>query len=143
MAESHVVSGLVAKRAELSGLVNFHKSEIVRLNDEIKMLGETIKLFDPAYSVQSIKTKHHKKNNVFFDRNEASRMIFNLLRTSAKPVYTNEIAQFILEKKSIDPSKRQALQATLLNTLHKIKKNGLIRIVSIDKRNCYAWELIN
>ena len=142
MAESHVVSGLVAKRAELAGLVNFYKSEIVRLNDEIKMLGETIKLFDSAYNVQAIKTKHHKKNNVFFERNEASRMIFDLLRTSAKPVFTNEITQFILEKKSIDPSQRQALQATLLNTLHKLKKKGLICIVSIDKRNCYAWELV-
>lgn len=142
MAESHVVSGLVAKRSELAGLINYHKSEINRLNEEIRMLGETIKLFDPAYNVQAIKTKHIKKKNVFFERNEASRMIFDLLRTSGKAVSTNEITQHFIDKKGIDSDHRQALQATLLNTLHKIKKKGLIRIVNIDKRNCYFWELV-
>jgi hypothetical protein len=143
MAESHVVSGLVAKRSELSGLVNFHKAEIVRLNQEIKMLGETIKLFDPDYKVQSIKTKHIHKNNAFFTRNEAGRTILDMLRISGKPLSTSYITTAIMDKKGIHEDKRTALQATLINTLHKMKKKGLIQIVSIDKRNCYFWELID
>jgi len=142
MAESHVVSGLEAKRSELAGLVSNYKSEIKRLNEEIRMLGEAIKLFDPEYKVEAIKTKHINKNNAFFERNEASRMIFDLLRTSDKPISTVEITQFILEKKNVDPSQSKALQATLVNTLHKIKKKSQVQIVSIDKRNCYAWELV-
>ena len=31
MAESHVVSGLLAKRAELAGLVEHHRAELERL----------------------------------------------------------------------------------------------------------------
>lgn len=143
MAESHVISALAAKRSELAGQINFHKAEIAKLTQEIKMLSDTIKLFDPEYNVQTIKTKHLRKNNAFFSRNEAGRIILDFLRLSDKPVSTNEIARSVMDSKGIDPKQRQQLQATILNTLHKLKKKGLIKIESIDKRNSYLWVLLS
>ena len=42
MAETHVISALVAKRSELAGLVAHHRKEITRLSEEVKTLDATI-----------------------------------------------------------------------------------------------------
>ena len=49
MSESHVVCGLVAKRSELAGQVEAHRSELVRLQSAVAHLDYTIKLFAPEY----------------------------------------------------------------------------------------------
>ena len=48
MAESHVLSGLVAKRAELAGEVEHHRGELHRLAEALSHVDATIRLFDPA-----------------------------------------------------------------------------------------------
>ena len=48
MAELHVVSGLVSKRAELAGEVERYHRELQRLADEWGHVDATILLFDPA-----------------------------------------------------------------------------------------------
>jgi hypothetical protein len=45
MSESHVVSGLVAKRSELAGLIDHHQKEIDRLTGDLVHLDAAIKLF--------------------------------------------------------------------------------------------------
>ena len=37
MAESHVVSGLVSKRAEMAGLIEHHQKEITRLSSDLEL----------------------------------------------------------------------------------------------------------
>ncbi len=49
MAESHVVSGLVAKRGELAGEAEHCRRELQRRADEVGQLDATIRLFDPDY----------------------------------------------------------------------------------------------
>ncbi len=49
MAESHVVSGLVAKRAELAGQVEQCRLELERLVADMGHLDGSIKLFAPDY----------------------------------------------------------------------------------------------
>jgi len=49
MAESHVVSGLVAKRSEVSGLISHYQHEIARLQGDMQHLDATIKLVIPTH----------------------------------------------------------------------------------------------
>lgn len=46
MAETHVISALVNKRSELSGLITHYKKELSRLGEEVKTLDAAIKLFE-------------------------------------------------------------------------------------------------
>lgn len=57
MAESHVVSGLVAKHAELAGLIQFHRAEIERVASDLKHLDATLKLFAPEMDLRSLGSK--------------------------------------------------------------------------------------
>jgi monoamine oxidase len=57
MAESHVVSGLVAKHSELAGIIQFHRAEIERVAADLKHLDATIKLFAPETDLRSLGAK--------------------------------------------------------------------------------------
>lgn len=74
MAETHVISALVAKRSELAGLVDHHRKEIARLLQDVKLLDATIRLFEPEFSTDLIKAKRHHKKNVFFKHGEGGRV---------------------------------------------------------------------
>jgi hypothetical protein len=52
MAESHVVSALVAKRGELAGDVQRHRRELQRLDEQLGHLDAAIRLFAPDYDLR-------------------------------------------------------------------------------------------
>lgn len=72
MAESHVVSGLVEKRAELAGKIDHYRWEMARLVEEVGHLDATIKLFSPEYNPNSIRAITYRERNRFFTRENAS-----------------------------------------------------------------------
>ena len=141
MAETHVISALVAKRAELAGLVTHHRKESNRIIEEIKKLDETIKLFEPYYRTNSIKSKRYQKKNDFFKHKEAPRVVLDILREAGKPLNTNEITLVVMADKGIGSEQEKALQASILSTLHKQMKNGLVEITGKNRRGQCIWEL--
>ena len=66
MAESHVVSGLVAKRAELAGQIEAHRRELAQLEAHVEHLDGAIKLFAPDYKLEGIRAKPPRRRNRFF-----------------------------------------------------------------------------
>ncbi|MDP1773032.1 MAG: hypothetical protein Q8L15_12170 [Methylobacter sp.] len=142
MAETHVISALTEKRAELSGLVAHHRKEMVRLSEEVKMLDATIKLFEPDYRIRSIKPKRYQKKNDFFKHGEAPRTILDILRKADRPLSTNDIAKAVMSSKGISGENEKALQASILTTLHKQMKNGLVEITGKDRRGQCIWVLV-
>lgn len=49
MAQSHVISALTSKRAELSGKIKQLQAEIVSLEEQLDHIDGSIKIFDPDY----------------------------------------------------------------------------------------------
>jgi len=142
MAESHVVSGLVTKRSELSGLLDHHRKEIDRLTQEVASLDITIKMFSPGYRIQSIKPKRYQRKNSFFKNGEVNRVIFGILRDTVTPLSTNEIAKAIMFIRSIEPEYEKPLQVSILTTLHNQKKKGLVDMTGKDRTGSCLWELV-
>ncbi len=64
MAEPHVVSGLVAKHAELAGLIQFHRTEIKRVASDLQHLDATLKLFAPETDLRSLGSKRVNSSRV-------------------------------------------------------------------------------
>lgn len=55
MADSHVISELVKKRAELCGNIIHYKQLISSLDKDLAIIDGTIKIFDVDYDIYSIK----------------------------------------------------------------------------------------
>lgn len=57
MAESHLISVLTKKRAELLGKIEVHQKEIKRISETLLHIDHTIKLFSPEFDLRKIKAK--------------------------------------------------------------------------------------
>ena len=75
MAESHVVTALVSKRAEMAGLIEHHRKEMGRLATDLAHLDATLKLFSPEIDLRTLRAKEHRTRNRFFRPGECQRMV--------------------------------------------------------------------
>ena len=86
MAETHVISALVKKRAELRGDIIHYKQLIATLDKDLQTIDATIKIFDVDYDISSIKPVI-KSRNRFFNNGEAKVLVLEVLKNSSLPLY--------------------------------------------------------
>lgn len=110
MSESYVISGLVAKRSELSGLIEHYMQDIRRMDADLHHLDAAIKMFDPEYDLQAIRVKQHRKKNVFFKQGEATRLVLDVLRLNGGVMSTEAVALAMLKKKKQDVTDKGVLE---------------------------------
>ena len=101
MAESLVVSGLVTKHRELSGLIEHHSKEIERLGADLTHLAATLKLFSPELDLRTLRPKEHRERNAFFRPGEVPRFILDTLRQSAIPLTCQALAERAVAAKGL------------------------------------------
>ena len=58
MAESHVVTALISKRAEMAGLIEHHQKEMGQLAADLAHLDATLKLFSPELDLRTVSYTH-------------------------------------------------------------------------------------
>jgi len=97
MAEPHVVSALVAKRAELSGEIGRLDERRIALKAHIANLDAVLRLF--CYAGDPAKIKPRRKRNWMFRRGELQRMVFDIEREASGPLHKDDIASEILTRK--------------------------------------------
>lgn len=143
MAESHVVSGLVAKKSELAGLVKHYQAEIVRIGFDLKHLDATIKLFAPDFDLRKVKSKEHRERNSYFKSGESIRLTLDVLRIANSPCHHNEIVQQIVISKGFesDPHAVQQTHKTIYRTLVKLANKGTVRQNKVADRTV-SWQLV-
>lgn len=132
MAESHVVSGLVAKRSELSDLLVRHQEAIRQLSVSITGLDGTIKLFDPDYDLRTIKSKAPKPVNPWFPRGDVGRMLLDVLRKSDAPLSTRQIGDALVATRGIVVAEAQELHDIMklvLAAAKRLERKGIIKMV--------------
>lgn len=137
MAESHVVSGLVAKHAELTGVIQFHQAEINRVTSDLKHLGATLKLFAPELDLRGLGTKRVTRSSAsvggfkHFKNRESHTWVLDQLREAQQPLTTGVMAERIIIAKGLDDTKelRVSIQRTLTGTLRRLEKRELVKEV--------------
>jgi hypothetical protein len=101
MAESQVVSGLVAKRSELVGQIEKLQDEIAGIRALMDCIDGSIKLFDPDYDLRTIRGKRTNKTNGYLKHGEAQRFALDALRAAGKPITSRDIVNQIIKRKNI------------------------------------------
>lgn len=140
MAESHVVSGLVAKRSELSGLISHYQQEIARLQGDMQHLDATIKLFEPDYDLRTIRAKQVRARNHYFDNGECHRMLLEALRELGGQANTAQIVQWVSARKGFEADAHHAVYRGLDGALRRAAATGLVVKVGRDEAG-NIWKL--
>jgi hypothetical protein len=106
MAESHVITALSKKRAELSGDIERMHLE---LSDKIKALEKldaTLLLFDPEYEIASIKPKAFRPPEDWSKRGEMTRIILGIMRKATEPLTSADIAAQLIAERALEPTEK-------------------------------------
>ena len=144
MAESHVITGLVSKRAEVAGKISSYQSEISRLQGALSHLDGAIKLFAPEFDLRTVKSKRTNARNQYFDHGEAQRMTLDVLRDAGKPLCSREIADALIQRKGIQSTTAivARIQKNILAVLHRLKANNIIQSIDAQgKSGVMMWEI--
>ncbi len=103
MAESHVISALVSKRAELAGQALKLQTELARVQAQLSHIDSTIKVFAPEYRVSSIKAKLPRNHE--YPHGEIARLVLESLRELDGRATTRQLVDAIHAVKGIaDPT---------------------------------------
>lgn len=140
MTQSHVVSGLIAKRAELAGQLASHQTEIDHLSSTLANLDRTIKLFAPEFDLRTIKSKRTNKRSTHFYNGELQRLTLDILRQAGRPLISREICEELLIIKDLESSALEVVQRSLTAVLQRLRLRGIV-IVTDDSAYPIPWKL--
>lgn len=131
MAETHVLSALTKKRAEVSGEIKHYESLLKKSKENLQSIDKTIHLFDESYDLRTIKAKRVHKER-YFKTGEAKVLILDMLRTAIEPLSTNNIGKKIAFNRGLDNKESFHLahfQKIVFASLERCENNGLIERV--------------
>ena len=134
MADTHVISALVKKRAELRGDIIHYKQLIATLDKDLQTIDATIKIFDVDYDISSIKPVI-KSRNRFFNNGEAKVLVLEVLKNSSFPISTDKIADIIAVNRNLsfeNKTDKSNFQKSILLALNTCLSNNLVEKVSKD-----------
>ena len=92
MAETHVISGLIKKRAELLGQIDAYQKEIQNISVTLCHIDHTIKLFSPEFDLRTVKAKRTNQRNPYFVKGELQSLVLACLRDAIEPMNYKQIA---------------------------------------------------
>lgn len=136
----NTLAGLVEKRAQLAGMLNYHRAEIRKVICDLDHIDATIRMFDPDADVSRVvryPTKHRAT------KGEASRFILLMLKKATAPLTSLDIVQAQIKARGLkaDDQTVVLMRKRVGATLSAQQRLGVVR--SIPQPGPYkGWELV-
>jgi hypothetical protein len=128
MTNTHVVSALRLKRAEISGHIHDLEKRIARQRANLANLDATIKLFSPSTNPDAIPAKRPYRRTRYFAHNELSRLTQDALRTASGPLTSAEIAAAVIMQArgmpADDAQLKEIVAGRVLPVLRRLARRG-------------------
>ena len=109
MSETHVVSALRKKRAEVAGHIHDLEKKVRTYRARLAHIDETIKIFSPETDPEAIPAKRTYRRAQYFSRGEFARLCIDELRKAAGPLTTAEIVAGVIGAKGLPKALAPAL----------------------------------
>lgn len=144
MAELHVVTGLIKRRAELSGEIEHTHERLKKLIADLEHLDATIVQFKPDFKVEGIKPKAMRPPADWAKRGEMTRVILAILRQAVEPLSSQDVAHELITSRALDVSDKKLLRLMTKRAgvaLRGLRDRGVAR--SHDGTGQFTlWELV-
>lgn len=99
--QTHVVSALRKKRAEIAGHVHDLEKKARTYRARLAHIDETIRIFSPDMNPQAIPAKRTYRRARYFSRGEFARLCIDALRKADGPITTAEIVASVIKAKCL------------------------------------------
>jgi len=134
MSETHVISALTSKRAEVSGEIQHYEKLLKQSKQNLQSIDQTIHIFDETYDLRTIKAKRVSKER-YFKTGEAKVLILDMLRTATEPLSTSDVSKKIAFDQVIDEEDGydfERFSKVVLASLNRCESSGLIERIGKD-----------
>jgi len=129
MTDTHVISALRLKRAEIGGHIHDLEKRIARQRSNLANLDATIKLFSPGTNPDAIPPKRAYRRTRYFAHNELSRLTQDALRTASGPLTSAQIVSAVMQAKGMpadDAQLKEIVAARAFTVLRRLVKRGAV-----------------
>lgn len=148
MTETHVVSGLVAKRAEIAGVVQDYQRKIDQLRADLCHLDAAIKICAPDYDLRTLPVKMVRSTNRLFKAGECQRMTLDVMRETGSVMSSRQITEIIIRRKGLESSAEmiEQVQKVVIGSINTlllrkiVVQDGLEGTVA-GRRTGRTWKL--
>ena len=106
MAESHIVSALAKKRAEIAGMIARAQQQLGQFRADLVHLDATIRLFAPAMEPETISPKRIRQSDLCFEPGGLSRGVLDALRRAGAPIHAPDLVRAVMIDTGLDPADR-------------------------------------
>jgi hypothetical protein len=140
----HVVTALIAKRAEIAGQIEHLQGQVRQMTLALDHVEETLRLFAPeidvaAISPRPVPTMHHAF------RGEVSRIVLESLRTAVGPLSTTQLTERVMRERGLTLNDKR-LRRTMTHRVgaclrHWKRERGVIRSMP-GPAQVLLWELV-
>lgn len=126
--------------AELAGKLLENKRAAIKIRTSMMQVEAVLKMLAPDYDISRIAPKRRVIGNPWFKRGTMFRSAVDVMRRSGTPMTAREITDAVLEGKTPEPTRKQAMdvQAAILAALRK--RNG--EMVAAEGSPA-RWELVS
>ena len=101
MAEPHVLTGLISKRAEIAGQIEHTQDKLRQLVIDLDHVDAAIHIFDPDIELEKIKARPVPPQHQAF-RGEVTRILLAALRNAKQPLTTADLAHRVMAERGLD-----------------------------------------
>lgn len=126
----YVLTGLVKRRAELTGKIEQTHADLRKMVDDLENLDQTIRQFAPDFQVETIKLKAFRPPKDWANRGQMSRVVLSILRQASESLTSRDIALEMLITRALDQSDVRLLRLMTRRVgmaLRTQRDNGSVR----------------
>ena len=138
MAMSHMISGLIAKRAEVAGQITHLDAEMRKLRTALEHLDATLVFLDPDIKPTGIRSRRvPRRPPVMLD---LARRVLDLMRRANEPMTAHEMALRLREEHRLDMADLARLEQSIVGCMNRAD-GRLVEPVNRRKRPV-RWRLV-
>lgn len=143
MSDPHVVTGLIAKRAELAGKLEHHHAVVRQLMIDLDALDQALRLFKPDIELDDIKSKPMPPRHAAY-KGEVARIVLGTLRTAKRPCSTQELTMHVMAERGMNTADKRlakTVEKRVGASLRHHRVKGAIRsLKGLGDR--LSWEIV-
>src|ERR1017187_6674883 len=102
MGETHVISALRTKRAEVSGYIHDLEKKVRNLRASLAHIDATIRLFSPETDPNAIPPRRTYRRSRYFSAGEITKRCHDILREATAPMTTAAVAEALIAAKGLN-----------------------------------------
>jgi hypothetical protein len=143
MRRDPVVSRLIAKRAELAGIVAQRQRQIDQDRADLTHIDGVLRILATDLDPETIRPKRRYRRTRYFGRNELSRLCLSAFRIAAgKPLSTSDIADYVIKAKGFDAADallRAEIRDQVGSIMKRLHREGAIANIGAGRAS--KWRL--